>query len=347
MDTTGNEHIQYSRYWTQVILPLAYDDSLSYWETLARFNAKLNEVIDWANNYKDELKAYVDMKCLQNLTQMRNELEAYKNTVDAELAGMQNQLNQIIANVNQIIADFQAKIDKQIADFEKTLDDFQNDINQQIEDFTNQINTDIANFKTEITAQIEANEAWVKAQILAMQVELNSKLQIVYYQMQVNKEFGKMYTNTKIEQLIQDLPKYYPVPVVCPVNSKLMKLQECLNLMYETLRIGAISATQYDLLNLTADEYDNKKIYAIDYDLKAWLILGPYHYIHFVFSGISGEFVPIQWAIRELYQEARIAGITATGYDALDLSATGYDGLDLSAYDYSWKTFPEADLIYG
>lgn len=339
MATTGNDHIEYSKYWTQVILPLAFDDSLSYWETLAKFNAKLNEVINWANNYKDELKAYVDMKCLQNLTEMRNELQAYKTTVDAELAGMQQKLNAIIANVNQIIEDFETRINQQIADFTKTLNDFQNSINQQFTDFRNEITTDISNFKTEITAQIEANEAWVKAQILAMQVELNSKLQLVYYQMQVNKEFSKMYTNNAIAQLKQELPSYYPVPVVCPVNAKLMNLQDCLDLMYETLRIGAISATQYDLLDITAEGYDNLKIGALDYDLKAWFILGPYHYIHRVFSGISGELVPIQWAIRELYQGERVNGIDAENYDNKELTADEYDNLSISAYDYSWLTF--------
>lgn len=37
------------RYWTQPILPLTFDDSLSYMELLAKISAKLNEVIEVVN----------------------------------------------------------------------------------------------------------------------------------------------------------------------------------------------------------------------------------------------------------------------------------------------------------
>ena len=35
------------RFWTQRILPLVYDDSLSYLEALAKMREKLNEVIEY------------------------------------------------------------------------------------------------------------------------------------------------------------------------------------------------------------------------------------------------------------------------------------------------------------
>lgn len=37
------------RFWCQKILPAVYDDSLSYYELLAKLVAKLNEVIEVAN----------------------------------------------------------------------------------------------------------------------------------------------------------------------------------------------------------------------------------------------------------------------------------------------------------
>ena len=41
--------IEKIRYWCHKILPLVYDDSLSYYEFLCKMNAKLNEVIDSTN----------------------------------------------------------------------------------------------------------------------------------------------------------------------------------------------------------------------------------------------------------------------------------------------------------
>lgn len=43
------------RFWTQKILPLVYDDSLSYYEVLAKVGAKLNEVIGNVNEIPNEI----------------------------------------------------------------------------------------------------------------------------------------------------------------------------------------------------------------------------------------------------------------------------------------------------
>ena len=44
------------RFWCQKVLPLVYDDSLSYYEFLCKVVAKLNEMIDFINSLPDEYK---------------------------------------------------------------------------------------------------------------------------------------------------------------------------------------------------------------------------------------------------------------------------------------------------
>lgn len=46
------------KYWCNKILPLVYDDSLSYYEVLCKTNAKLNEVIERTNGLLDAWNAY-------------------------------------------------------------------------------------------------------------------------------------------------------------------------------------------------------------------------------------------------------------------------------------------------
>lgn len=46
------------RYWCHKILPLVYDDSLSYYEVLCKTSAKLNEVIDSTNDLLDSWNMY-------------------------------------------------------------------------------------------------------------------------------------------------------------------------------------------------------------------------------------------------------------------------------------------------
>lgn len=44
-----NNGIQNFKFWCQKVLPLAFDDSLSYYEVLCKLSSKLNEVINTIN----------------------------------------------------------------------------------------------------------------------------------------------------------------------------------------------------------------------------------------------------------------------------------------------------------
>ena len=44
-------------------IPLAFDESMSYYEQICRLTSKMNELIDFANNeLSEELKAYIDKR---------------------------------------------------------------------------------------------------------------------------------------------------------------------------------------------------------------------------------------------------------------------------------------------
>lgn len=54
----NNNRIGYLHFWCQKVLPLVYDNSLSYYEALLKFKNKLNEVIKYTN----EIPEYIDEK---------------------------------------------------------------------------------------------------------------------------------------------------------------------------------------------------------------------------------------------------------------------------------------------
>lgn len=59
MDRIKNIRACYS----QKVIPLAFDESLSYYEDICRLVEKMNEIIDFANNeLSEELKAYIDKR---------------------------------------------------------------------------------------------------------------------------------------------------------------------------------------------------------------------------------------------------------------------------------------------
>lgn len=57
----NNNHIGYLHFWCQKVLPLVYDNSLSYLETLYKLKEKLNEVIKFTN----DIPEYIDKKFIE------------------------------------------------------------------------------------------------------------------------------------------------------------------------------------------------------------------------------------------------------------------------------------------
>ena len=74
------------RFWCQKVLPLVYDDSLSYYELLCKVVCKLNEMAENQNNLSDEIK------------QVAQDLEEFKNQVPGMIeAKVQEWLDNYIA----------------------------------------------------------------------------------------------------------------------------------------------------------------------------------------------------------------------------------------------------------
>lgn len=130
------------KYWCHKILPLVYDDSLSYYETLCKTSAKLNEVIDstnglldaW-NTYKNDIdKAFgeytagLDKKFADLTDKIDADFLRYKDTVNDvihdEFAQQERRLkaqdDKISAQDTQITA-ISDKVNSFIAEYNKTI----------------------------------------------------------------------------------------------------------------------------------------------------------------------------------------------------------------------------------
>lgn len=89
------------RYWCHKILPLVYDDSLSYYEVLCKTSAKLNEVIDSTNGL---LAAW----------------NTYKNDIDKAFgdytAGLDKKFDDLSAKISRDFADYRYRVNESIQD---------------------------------------------------------------------------------------------------------------------------------------------------------------------------------------------------------------------------------------
>ena len=76
--------IEKLRIWCQKVLPLVYDDSLSYYEVLTKVVNKLNEVIALAQEQNETIEeALSEIDTFE--TNMTSQFESYKTTLNAAL----------------------------------------------------------------------------------------------------------------------------------------------------------------------------------------------------------------------------------------------------------------------
>lgn len=78
------KEIAYLRYWCHKILPLVYEDSLSYYEVLCKMKAKLNEVIENVN----EIPTYIDGVIDEKLSEenIKRILREYVLSIEAAIS---------------------------------------------------------------------------------------------------------------------------------------------------------------------------------------------------------------------------------------------------------------------
>ena len=154
------------------------------------------------------------------------------------LLGILKKLNAMIAQLNsntKFIEEYSGKIEEIEAEIAN--------LRQEMTDFENQITLDISNRFAE------------------MQVELRAMIATALTQ-------ANAYTDAmgaRLEQEIQDIA-LGQISIYDPTTGIMSPLQTVVDNLYGSTRDNALTATEYDALDLTATTYDAYQITAFDYD---------------------------------------------------------------------------------
>lgn len=137
--------------WVQKVLPLVYDDSLSYYEVLSKVADKLNELIEIVNVQGEGIYGYIDEQFANFKTEWNAELET-------KLAVLTNTINQNNEIINGRLDTFQADYTSQISASEAKL-------TQQIAELAAQLDAKVATFTQLVATTDNANRSWTEAKI--------------------------------------------------------------------------------------------------------------------------------------------------------------------------------------
>lgn len=112
--------------WSQKVLPLTYDESLSYYEVLCKLRDYINEMSKRLDDYGEQVlaasKAYTDGEIAksvqqynQALQQLENDYNEFADNVTGALRGFQNQMDSNFQRQDNEIAGGRAYTDTKIS----------------------------------------------------------------------------------------------------------------------------------------------------------------------------------------------------------------------------------------
>lgn len=180
-------------------------------------------------------------------------------------------INELIDAMNSYAEDYKSYTDEQIALLKKYVDSQITEVYA----YADKININLTNL-IGITADN------LKADYISRINQLNNSLnaRITQEVFTINKRITSevITLNTRISLEVQNLKDYIDsqlidIKVIDPTTGLISALQTTLNNIVNLMKGDALTAQQYDALNLTAQTYDNKKLTAYQYDFNGKSLL--------------------------------------------------------------------------
>lgn len=150
------------------ILPLVYDDSLSYYEVLCKVQQKLNELIENNNELIRQWELY------------KNEIDKafgeYKKQLQAQLDEMREDISAFEALIRNEIDAFKATVDSELAAQTEAINAFKTEVNGKIAEQNEAINS----FKTEVNGKLSEQDTKIQTYYDNMyQTEMQHKTEVL------------------------------------------------------------------------------------------------------------------------------------------------------------------------
>lgn len=134
------------------------------------------------------------------------------------------------------------EVDKKIDELDKDVEEFRKLV-ENIDDRFNEL-------EHEITIKYNACISYTNSYVGSVNDSLNDKIDT---------------SVSNLEDLINNIT-IDDVQVINPINARLEDIQKVINDLYEAKRVYAITAGEFDALQLTAGGFDSKHIMAYDFD---------------------------------------------------------------------------------
>lgn len=251
---------------TAKILPLVYDESLSYYEAIAKIYDAVNQALEYVYNYNitvlAESKAYTDGE----LGKYKVENSAELTRLTGEISRVENELSSSMSDLYTFMVNYTGNLD---AKFVSSFQQLKSYIDEVFSSVTRIYVTNPKNGNVE-PLQTVINDIYYNSQIMALSCWEWDSLQLRADSTKWGRLTALDYENKSRFIFLKEM--YMSMP--SPITGLMEDYGTLISLLYDLHKKGLVlTAGEYDAKHLTAVAYDNHQISASSYDWNSKTLL--------------------------------------------------------------------------
>ena len=298
------------------ILPLVYDESLSYYEILCKCVYSLNEVIESTNQLNDNVA---------DINNRENELADKVNEIAEEINNFESEIN---GKFDELVIRIEAELGEKFEDYDRQFAELKEEtqaellaLEKELKDF---MELTFPQFEADIRQMIEEQLALIDAKFDSLEDDL------------------KAYIYNELQKILEEIPHH--VWVLDPTTGEYGDIQSVINNFYNALRYFALTADEFDALGMTVDELEHivvngvpRGLTCLEWDMYAKLFINVDKDKGKVGSYLTGELVELEDNVNINNMLLKESGC----YECEELDDIGgdcdtIDALEISAYRWDW-----------
>ena len=295
------------------VIPLVYDESLSYYESLCKVAQLLNECIDAVNDINsnvDDLNSRVSaMETI--ISEIDFQLDTFIETVNSRFETLETEIN--------------AEVDAKLSEVDYKLAE----VDATVRDLRIYIDNTLATLERELTELI------------------NTQLAVIYEDMSEFKVDMRIYVKAMVDNALKEIPEITSVMVYDPTSGLTVDIQTALNNLYANTRYFALTIDEYNALHLSCNDLKTLAIKGVsiprgltvtEWMTKArlWLWKNPAHHM---FQFITGKYVEYKENVILNNDLHRIAGCLTVGeISEMGKTIDEVNALDITCYQWGWRS---------
>ena len=300
------------------VLPLVYDEALSYYEQLCKVLKTLNETVTAVNDLNT---AVGDLS--GNVTSLTERV----NSMTAEIETFERQVNNTLANINLVLAQYDERFNEYEGRFDELEEELKKEIANNVKALKDYIDETLANVESQITTIVQHEIDIIYEKFDEVEAELRDEMEL------------------EIANLIASIPDLTTIEVINPVTGKLSKVQVALDDIFMNTRYNALTVDEFNHLHLSVDDC-NKLMYqsvAKGWSIITWLTeakeLLNKSLKHRMANPFNGAWENFKKNIEINTDLLRVCGcLTAAEFGALNLTVDDFNEVGATCEQIAWES---------